>query len=140
MTKVLPVIALVCLGVVPLRVSGQASPVAVNARPSDDSVTVQASQKYGASGVHRFLLGDNYRDHWATPIKVPVLHLDKYAGGLTALEEGGNAQTRNLHLRGKDGREYVFRPVFKEVLELPEVFHNTLIEDSDVVRKSCELF
>ena len=129
MLKVLPVIALVSLGVVPLRVSGQASPVVTNARPSDDSVTVQASQKYGASGVHRFLLGDNYRDHWARPIKVPVLHLDKYAGGLTPLEEGGNAQTRNLHLRGKDGREYVFRPVFKEVLELPEVFHNTLIED-----------
>src|SRR5688572_33219047 len=94
MLKVLPVIALVSLGVVPLRVGGQASPVAVNARPSDDSVTVQASQKYGASGVHRFLLGDNYRDHWARPIRVPVLHLDKFAGGLTALEEGGNAQTR----------------------------------------------
>ena len=129
MMKALQVIMLVSMGVVPLGVSGQASPVGNNARPGDDSVTVQASRRYGASGVHRFLLGDNYRDLWAQPIKVPVLDLGEYAGGLTALEEGGNAQTRNLHLRGKDGREYVFRPVYKEVLELPEVFHNTLVED-----------
>ena len=96
-------------------------------RPGEDSVTVQASRKYGASGVHRFLLGDNYRDLWYQPITVPVLDLAKYAGGLTALEEGGNAQTRNLHLRGGDGKRYVFRPVFKEVLQLPDVFKGTLV-------------
>jgi hypothetical protein len=58
-----------------------------------------------------------------------VLDLGRYAGGLTAEEEGGNAQTRNLHLRGRDGKEYVFRPVFKEVLQLPEVFKGTLVAD-----------
>jgi hypothetical protein len=98
-------------------------------QPSADSVVLRASEKYGASGFHRFLLGDNYRDLWYAPIKVPVLDLGKYAGGLTPLEEGGNAQTRNLHLRGKDGYEYVFRPVFKEVLQLPEMFHKTVAED-----------
>lgn len=95
--------------------------------PGTDSVTIIASRKYGASGVHRFLLGDNYRDHWAQPITVPVLNLARYAGGLTPLEEGGNAQTRNLHLRGANGREYVFRPVFKEVLQLPDMFRGTLV-------------
>ena len=98
-------------------------------RPGEDSVVVRASKKYGASGFHSFLLGDNYRDLWAQPIKVPVLNLGKYAGGLKALEEGGNAQTRNLHLRGADGKEYVFRPVFKEVLQLPDVFKGTAVED-----------
>jgi hypothetical protein len=97
--------------------------------PGQDSVTVRASKKYGASGFHRFLLGDNYRDLWYQPIRVPVLKLGAYAGGLTALEEGGNAQTRNLHLRGKDGKEYVFRPVFKEVLQLPDDFKGTAVED-----------
>jgi hypothetical protein len=98
-------------------------------RPGDDSVVVRASRKYGASGVHRYLLGGNYRDLWYTPIKVPVLDLGKFAGGLTALEEGGNAQTRNLHLRGADGKRYVFRPVFKEVLQLPDDFKGTVVED-----------
>jgi hypothetical protein len=99
------------------------------ARPGDDSVVVRASEKYGASGFHRFWLGDNYRDLWYQSIKVPVLDLGKYAGGLKALEEGGNAQTRNLHLRGADGKEYVFRPVFKEVLELDDMFDHTIIGD-----------
>ena len=98
-------------------------------RPGQDSVTVRASEKYGASGFHSFLLGDNYRDLWYKPIKVPVLDLGKYAGGLKAFEEGGNAQTRNLHLRGGDGKEYVFRPVFKEVLQLPDDFKGTVVED-----------
>lgn len=98
-------------------------------RPGEDSVVVQASRKYGASGIHRYLLGDNYRDLWYRPITVPVLDLGKYAGGLTALEEGGNAQTRNLHLRGADGKRYVFRPVFKEVLQIDDALKNTLIED-----------
>jgi hypothetical protein len=92
-------------------------------------VVVQASKKYGASGIHAWLLGGNYRDVWYQPTKVPVLDLQKYAGGLTALEEGGNAQTRNLHLRGADGKEYVFRPVFKEVLQLSDELKNTVIED-----------
>ena len=97
--------------------------------PGTDSVVVQPSHKYGASGVHRFLLGDNYRDLWAKPVKVPVLDMATYAGGLKGEEEGGNAQTRNLHLRGADGKEYVFRPIFKEVLQIDEELKNTLLED-----------
>ncbi len=97
------------------------------AKPGDDSVVVRASKKYGASGFHRFWLGDNYRNLWYQPIKVPVLDLGKYAGGLKALEEGGNAQTRNLHLRGADGKEYVFRPVYKEILEMDKMFDGTVV-------------
>src|SRR5688572_3170124 len=119
---------LACAAVVVLPCAGEAqSPAAP--RPGQDSVTVRASKKYGASGFHRFMLGDNYRDLWYQPIRVPVLDLGKYGGGLTALEEGGNAQTRNLHLRGADGKEYVFRPIFKEVLQLPDDFKGTVVED-----------
>lgn len=98
-------------------------------RPGTDSVVVQPSRKYGASGVHRFLLGSNYRDFWAQPVKVPVLDLATYGGGLKGEEEGGNAQTRNLHLRGADGKEYVFRPIFKEVLKIDDALRNTVLED-----------
>lgn len=96
------------------------------ARSARDT-TVTASRRYGASGVHRFLLGANYRDLWAAPITVPVLDLGRFGGGLTPLKEGGNAQTRNLHLRGGDGKEYVFRPIYKEVLELPDEFRKTVV-------------
>ena len=118
---------LACAGAV-LPCSGWAQSNAAP-RPGQDSVVIQASKKYGASFIHAYLLGHNYRDVWYQPTKVPVLDLSKYAGGLTALEEGGNAQTRNLHLRGADGKEYVFRPVFKDVLQLPDELKHTLIED-----------
>jgi hypothetical protein len=118
----------VCASIVALPGAGEAQ-TATPPRPGQDSVTVRASSRYGASGIHEFLLGENYRDFWYQPIRVPVLDLSGYAGGLTALEEGGNAQTRNLHLRGADGKEYVFRPVYKDVLKLPDDFKNTVVED-----------
>ena len=129
MTSVTRVLALAFAAVAavpwPLRAqNGTPAP-----RPGQDSVTVQASRKYGASGVHRYLLGANYRDLWFKPITVPVLDLGKYAGGLKALEEGGNAQTRNLHMRGEDGKRYVFRPVFKEVLQIDDALKHTVVED-----------
>jgi hypothetical protein len=126
-TRVLRIVAPLLLPGSSLVAQNNGAPAAP--RPSDDSVVVQASTRYGASGIHRFLLGNTYRDLWAKPIKVPVLDLATYAGGLTPLEEGGNAQTRNLHLRGADGREYVFRPIFKEVLQLPDELKGTVIED-----------
>ena len=120
-------VTLACAVLASVPAPGEAQKVSTTPpRPEDDSVVVRASKKYGASGPHAYLLGENYRHLWYQPIKVPVLKLGKYAGGLTALEEGGNAQTRNLHLRGADGKEYVFRPVFKEVLQLPDEFKGTV--------------
>jgi len=130
MTFASRMVTLVCAVLVTLPAIGPAQNVTTTPpRPGDDSVVVRASKRYGASGPHAYLLGANYRDLWYQPITVPVLDLAKYAGGLTALEEGGNAQTRNLHLRGQDGKRYVFRPVFKEVLQLPDELKRTVIED-----------
>lgn len=131
MTFASRVVACVCAAAValPLTAQAQNQSTGVTARPRDDSVVVKASSKYGAGGVHRFLLGDNYRELWAQPITVPVLDIGKYAGGLKPLEEGGNAQTRNLHLRGADGKEYVFRPVHKELVQIDAVLKGTVMAD-----------
>lgn len=79
-----------------------------------DSVTVAAGARYAAGGTRRSLLGSDYRQLWTTPIRVPVLDPDTFAGGLTPLEEGGGLQTVSLHLQGADGREYGFRSVDKD--------------------------
>jgi hypothetical protein len=73
-----------------------------------------AASRYRAGPVRRALLGDGHRDAWATPIRLPVLDLDTVAGGLTPLRPGGGNQTRSLHLRGADGRAYVFRSTDKD--------------------------
>ena len=105
-------------------------PLAAQTMPpirSRDSVTIVSSTKYEKGALHRFLFGGNYRDIWATPIKVPVLDLGDFAGGLKPSEIGGGMQTRSLKFTGSDGREYTFRPVYKAMLDLPPSFRNTII-------------
>ena len=81
---------------------------------SAESVTVVPGAIYRTGSFGRFIYGDHYRDQWTTPIKVPVLSLDQYAGGLRPVERGGSQQTKSLRLSGADGREYVFRSIDKD--------------------------
>ena len=78
-----------------------------------DSVMITPGPEYVAGGVHEFFLGANYRVFWNTPIKVPVLDLRTFAGGVEPKKTGGGMQTVSLKLDGKDGNEYAFRSVDK---------------------------
>lgn len=86
--------------------------LAAPAAAQRDTVAV-AGPQYRAGALKRALLGSSYRDLWATPVRVPVLDLGTFAGGLTPTEEGGGNQTVSLQFRGADGREYAFRSVDK---------------------------
>jgi hypothetical protein len=97
------------------------------------TVRMAAGPEYDAGFVHRFFFGTRYRKLWATPIEVPVLDLDTYAGGLRATRKGGGEQTRSLRLQGADGKEYSFRSVNKDPSgALPPELRGTAA--ADVVR------
>lgn len=97
-----------------------ASLVAAPAAQGQDSlrpgavVTVAPGAHYRAGGLHRLLFGAHYRDLWTTPIRVEVLDLATYAGGLTPTRRGGGQQTRTLRLESPDGRKWAFRSVDKD--------------------------
>ncbi len=93
-----------------------------------DSATVTAGAHYQAGGFHRFLFGGVYRDLWTTPIRVPVLDLRSFGGGLRPKKEGGGMETRSLHFVTPDGIEYVFRSVDKDRVSLPKQWRGTLVE------------
>lgn len=94
-----------------------------------DSATAVAGARYAAGGLHRLLWGANYRDLWTRPLRVPVLDPDTFAGGLTPLRAGGDFASNTLHLRGADGRRYVFRSIDKDVGKgLGPEFEGTLVE------------
>jgi len=95
---------------------------------SRDSVTIAAGTHYDAGRIKRFFLGNTYRDYWATPVRVPILNLTTYAGGLEPLKEGGGYQTANLRLRAADGSEYVFRLVNKSSGSAEGRLRGTLVE------------
>jgi hypothetical protein len=92
-----------------------------------DSATVVPGPEYRAGWFTRFLIGSGYRDLWNTPIRVPVLDLDHFAGGLTVRKQGGTGgQTWSLHMYGADGNEYLLRSLDKHVKLAPEVSSGTV--------------
>ena len=100
----------VLLTLIPSLVVGQSA----DARPAKtDSAVVIPGPEYAAGGFQRFLLGANYRDLWTTPIRVQVLNLRSFGGGLKVEKLGGGLQTKSLRFAAKDGNEYVFRTVDK---------------------------
>jgi len=86
--------------------------------PGADSVLVSAGARYRANAVQRFLLGAHYRELWTLPVRVEVLKLREFAGGLRPLREGGGMETRSLHFVTPAGGRYVFRSVDKEITRL----------------------
>ncbi|MEX2583868.1 MAG: BamA/TamA family outer membrane protein [Gemmatimonadota bacterium] len=80
----------------------------------EDSVTVAAGDRYELGSLGRKVLGSRYRDLWTTPIRVPVVSPDTFAGGLELLQRGGGRQTASLRFGSEDGREWVFRSVDKD--------------------------
>jgi hypothetical protein len=90
--------------------------------------TVVVDPKYKASGFHSFWLGEGYRDIWSTPVTVPVLDLETYAGGLKPVRQVGQRQTPGLALVGPDKRAYTFRSLRKEPERaLPEPYRKTWV-------------
>jgi len=81
---------------------------------SIDSVTVIPGEIYKAGKFKRFFLGDHYRDTWTTPVKVPIIDLDKAKQGLEILDRGGGQQTYSLKLKANNGRLYSLRSVQKD--------------------------
>jgi hypothetical protein len=96
-----------------------------------ESVTVASGAQYDANWLHARILGANYRDVWTTPIRVPVLDLCSFAGGLTVVprpDTAGGKQTLSIRFRGANGREYVFRSVDKDpTLVLPAPLRRTVV-------------
>jgi hypothetical protein len=92
-----------------------------------DSVVVIPGEIFKAGNFHRTLLGDNYREEWTTPIKVPVFNPRTFHGGLKPLKTGGGAQTISLRFEASDGSQYTFRSVRKRFSVLPEQYKGTVI-------------
>ncbi len=96
----------------------------------NDSSYVVADSEMEASGFTRFFLGDHWRDVWTDLVKLPILDLTKFAGGLTPAKLGGGQQTKSLHFEGNDGKKYKFRLLKKDVSRsLPPDFKNSVVDN-----------
>jgi len=111
--------------------SDQAKNPALSTRNYRDStITTAINPDYQAGKVSKFLLGNHYRQEWATPVKLPYLDLRTEKGGLRPYRVGGGKQTLSLRLRNEEGHEYTLRSIDKNPSEvLPEVLRQTIARD-----------
>lgn len=97
---------------------------------SQGTVTLPASTRYDTGKLHRLFFGERYRDEWATPVEIPILDLERTAGGLTPIKRGGGFQTTSLHLIGGDGDFYVLRSLDKDPeATVPTYLRRTVAQD-----------
>ena len=93
-------------------------------------IKITPGSEYKAGWIHKFLLGEHWRDAWTTPINVEILDLEKYAGGLTPLKRGGGFQTKSLRFTGEDGNIWKFRSMSKDPAKvLPEILRKTVVAE-----------
>ncbi|RNI30048.1 hypothetical protein EFA69_11060 [Rufibacter immobilis] len=100
----------------------------------DSTITLAANPNYAAAGFKKNLLGNHYRAEWQTPVKMPLLDLQREKGGLIPYQKGGGKQTSSLKLRNEEGREYSLRSVNKDPtnvlpVALQETFARDLLQD-----------
>lgn len=79
-----------------------------------DSLLIVPSNLYHGNAIKTLMQGENYREAWATPIKVPVVLLDTLMGGMTIIKKGGGKQTHSLKLKNKEGILFTLRSVTKD--------------------------
>lgn len=93
------------------------------------TMTVAAGPQYAKSALHCFFFGADCRKSWMTPATAEVLDFSQEAGGLSVVRRLGGRQTKALAIRGRDGRNYTFRGIHKDVSSLlPEDLRGTYAE------------
>ncbi len=117
---------LIFIPLLPVFLSAQVTPV--DSIQPGQMVTVVPGPEYKAGWLHEIFFGEHWRELWATPIEVPVLDLNEYAGGLTPLKRGGGFQTKSLHFKANNGKFYKFRSINKDPEKvLPPEIRNTFV-------------
>jgi hypothetical protein len=100
------------------------------AQSEKEYIEVIPGEQFKSGWFKEFFMGSHWRDVWAVPIKVEVLNLNEFAGGLTPIKKGGGFQTKSLRLMGNDGNIWKFRSMDKDPSKtLPPILRETIAAD-----------
>ncbi|HLG32609.1 MAG TPA: BamA/TamA family outer membrane protein, partial [Ignavibacteriaceae bacterium] len=97
---------------------------------SSKYITIIPGKEYEAGWFWEIFFGSHWRDIWTTPVKVEVLDLNTFAGGLTPIEKGGGMQTKSLRFKSGEGQTWKFRSINKDPSKvLPPELRQSVVED-----------
>ncbi len=93
-------------------------------------ITVIPGEEYEAGWLHELFFGEHWRDVWTTPLKVEILDLNNFDGGIVPIKRGGGQQTKSLRFKSKNGQIWKFRSVAKDPSKiLPPDLQDTFADD-----------
>ncbi|MBD1385928.1 BamA/TamA family outer membrane protein [Mucilaginibacter rigui] len=93
--------------------AGGSEKAVANCLLSDSVITAVHPSYNDVSGIHKWLFGANYREEWAMPVKLPLIRISKFCGGLTPVKQGGGLESKSLRLTDVHGNEWILRSVEK---------------------------
>ncbi|MBX2817782.1 MAG: hypothetical protein KTR24_17385, partial [Saprospiraceae bacterium] len=97
---------------------------------SQKDTIIAASKEFAASGLKETFLGDQYRSTWTTPVRAPLINLEKALGGLTPVKKGGGMASNSLRMEHANGKQYILRSIKKDYRKLvPPEFANLKLLD-----------
>lgn len=89
-----------------------------------------ANDAFKAGAFKKAMLGEQYRDMWATPVKAPLIDLETQYGGLTPIKKGGGMSSNSLRMQHESGKQYILRSIRKDYRKLvPEGYENLRLLD-----------
>jgi hypothetical protein len=96
----------------------------------EEYITIKPGAQYEAGWLHEFFFGAHWRDVWTTPVKVEILDLNNFDGGIIPIKRGGGQQTKSLRFKSKNGQIWKFRSVAKDPSNiLPPDLQETIADD-----------
>ena len=116
-----------CLTLLLISISNTAQQVVTD---TSTYKTVVANASFMRAAFYQRLWGHNHRIEWGTPVRVPVLWLNRVEGGITPYKTGGGNETKSLRLRSAAGNEYALRTINKSREDVvPVAVKGTFLED-----------
>ena len=90
-----------------------------------------ANESFRAGKFKSFFMGEQYRDLWAAPVRLPTINLhDNPLGHLTPIKKGGGMSSNSLRMETDNGKQYILRSINKDYTKLvPPQFTNLRILD-----------
>ena len=124
-----PLLTIALVAVALAAVALATPPLSAQQVSATDSVLVVPNPEFRASSFFRAVWGGAHRAAWTAELRVPILDLANYSGGLEPVRVDTGGTHSALLFRDGDGREFRFRSVSRDLsINVPVEFKNTFIE------------
>ena len=93
--------------------------------PTEKEITLACNPSLKAGPIKSFLMGDQYRKMWTTPVTTRLIDLENELGGLIPVKKGGGMASNSLRMVANDEKEYILRSINKDYTRiLPPEFRD----------------